>query len=205
MRKIILASGSPRRRELLQQMGVQFEVVPSDYDEQLDDTRTTDEVAIELGLGKALTVAEKYPDALVIGSDTIVTLNGKQLGKPADPDEAFTMLRAHAGQAVTVTTSIVLVCKAAGIEETDVDTAHVLFKPYQPDAMGAYLKSGDWHDKAGGWGIQSGAAPLIDHISGSYDTILGLPTHILVKMLQAQGITARPVEVPLPEGIVNRA
>lgn len=203
MRDIILASGSPRRFELLTKMGLQFVVVPSDFDEYLDDSRTTEDIAKELGLGKALAVAATFPEALVVGSDTIVTLQGRQLGKPRDITEAREFLKAHSGQTVTVTSSIALVCKTLGLKQVSADTATVVFKPYDPRAAEKYLATGDWHDKAGGWAIQSGAAPLIDHIAGEYDTILGLPTKLLVKYLAKQGIKAEPVMLVPPVPQVN--
>jgi septum formation protein len=198
MRHIILASASPRRKELLGKMGVAFEVVPSEYEERLDDHRSTEEVAAELGLGKALAVAEKHPDALVIGSDTIVTLNGKQLGKPKDRADARELLRAHGNQTVTVTTSLALVCKETGLEEVTTDTSTVVFRPHNESVVEIYLKSNNWKDKAGGWGMQDGAAQLIDHIEGEYDTILGLPTKLLYEMLTRQGIKSTPVDIEPP-------
>jgi septum formation protein len=198
MQDIILASGSPRRRDLLSQMGLSFKTIPSDFNEYLDDNRPVDEIAKELALGKARAVAERHPDALVIGSDTIVTLNGRQLGKPADEAEARQLLREHDDQTVTVTTSVVLVCKATDLELAEADTSHVAFKPYDEAATEAYLATGDWHDKAGAWGIQSGAAPLIDHIKGEYDTIIGLPTKILARMLASQGVEANALELEPP-------
>jgi septum formation protein len=198
MRNVILASASPRRRELLTNMGVTFDIMPSDFDEQLDDSRTTEEVAIELGLGKALTVAEQHPEAVVIGSDTIVTLEGKQLAKPEDRADAERMLRAHAGHTVTVTSSAAVVCVAAKVRETASDTATVVFKTAIEDVLQPYLDSNDWQDKAGGWGIQSGAAPFIAYMRGNYDTILGMPTLLLADMLARFGIPAKAVDLEPP-------
>jgi septum formation protein len=93
MRKIILASASPRRRDLLAAMGLEFEATPSDFYEELDDSRTPEEVAMELGLGKAMVIARQHPDAIVIGSDCIVTINGRQLAKAENIDHARQMLK----------------------------------------------------------------------------------------------------------------
>jgi septum formation protein len=190
-RQVILASGSPRRIELLTRMGVPFTAVTSNFDEYLDHGRPTAEVAMELGLGKARAVAEQHPAALVIGGDTIVTLDGKQLAKPADIKEARRTLRAHAGKTVQVVSSAVLVCKELGLEIAEADEAFVTFKPYNEAENEKYLATGDWADKAGGWGTQSGAAPLISHLEGRYDTIMGMPTHIVARLLREQGIAAR--------------
>jgi septum formation protein len=199
-RQVILASGSPRRAALLKQMGVHFTAIPSDFDEQLDHTRPTADVAMELALGKANAVAKKYPAALVIGGDTIVTLGGKQLGKPKDIAEARATLKAHDNRLVAVTSSVVLVCRELGLELAEVDEGDVQFKPYNEAENEKYLATGDWADKAGGWGIQSGAGPLISSISGRYDTVLGMPTNLVAKMLKAQGIEAQELalEPPLP-------
>lgn len=198
MRKIILASQSPRRKELLTAMGVEFTVVPSNFDEQLDDSRPPEVVAIELAVGKATDVAEKFPEAIVIGSDTIVTINGRQLEKPRDTAEAYDMLELLSGTHNEVTTSLAVICKADGTLLTGADTTKVYFKPYNQQAVKAYVETGDTVDKAAAYGIQSGAAPLIDHIEGRYDTVVGLPTLLLTEYLAQLGVTAKPVDLDCP-------
>lgn len=198
MRKIILASQSPRRKELLAGMGLEFEAIPSNFDEKLDDSRSPEVVAIELAVGKASQIAEQYPDCVVIGSDTIVTIDGNQLEKPHDKTEAYQMLERLSGTHNEVTTSLAVICKADNVLLTAADTTKVYFKPYDRDAVATYVESGDTADKAGAYGIQSGAAPLIDHIDGYYDTVVGLPTHQLVELLAQVGITAKPVEIKSP-------
>ncbi len=189
-RTIILASQSPRRKELLTAMGLEFEIVPSNFEEHLDDSRSPSAVAIELAIGKAQEVAERYPEAIVIGSDTIVTIHGKQLEKPRDKAEAYEILKRLCGTHNEVTTSLAVICKAQNIVLTDADTTKVHFKPYDAAAVAAYVESGDTADKAGAYGIQSGAAPLIDHIEGYHDTVVGLPTHKLVDLLAQVGVQA---------------
>lgn len=198
MRKIILASQSPRRKELLAAMGVEFIVVPSNFDEKLDDSRLPEVVAIELAVGKATEVAEKHPEAIVIGSDTIVTINGRQLEKPRDTADAYYMLKLLSGTHNEVTTSVAVICKSKGIVLTGADTTKVYFKAYNAEAIKTYVESGDTVDKAAAYGIQSGAAPLIDHIEGYYDTVVGLPTHLLADFLKQFGINAKPVELDCP-------
>jgi septum formation protein len=201
MRQIILASGSPRRKELMTKMGLEFTVVPSNFEEVLNPDKPTADVAVELALGKARTVAEQHPDALVIGSDTIVTTKGVQLGKPKDLDEARKWLHDHAGQDALITTSVVLVCKELNLEKTHWDDSLVHFKPLDEAAIEAYLATGDWADKAGGWGMQSGAAPLVEFMEGRYDTVLGLPTHLVAGLLYSQGIRVQPLDLqpPVPQ------
>lgn len=198
MRTIILASQSPRRRQLLAQMGLDFEVVPNDFEEKLDDSRSPEEVATELALGKARSVARLYPDCLVIGSDTIVTVDGRQLEKPRDETEAYALLRLLAGKPNDVSTGLAIVHLSEGIEMSGAETSRVYFKPYDESAVKTYVDSGDPMDKAGAYGIQSGAAPLISHISGHYDTIVGLPTHLLADYLSKLGIDAQPVQLTAP-------
>jgi len=189
MRKIILASQSPRRKELLAQMGVQFEAIPSDFVENLDNARTPEAVAKELALSKAMSVARLNPDAIVIGSDTIVSMNGVQLGKPRNEAEARKVLKFLAGNSNFVTTALAVICLADGVRAVLAETAEVHFWPYNEVLVNAYLATGDSADKAGSYGIQSRAAPLIAYYRGNYDTIVGLPTHLLAPILQKLGYT----------------
>jgi septum formation protein len=203
--EIILASQSPRRRKLLNGMGVKFKVIPSSFDEKLDESRDPCEVAKELALGKALDVARQYPEAYVIGSDTIVAIDGRQMEKPNDVDEAYEMLLSLSEGESIVSTGVAVVNISRGIELVEENTTRVFFKPDSPEVRQArqvYLDTEDWRDKAGGYGIQSGAAPLIDRIEGDYDTVVGLPTRTLAKMLDTVGIYAVRVveESPVPQG-----
>jgi septum formation protein len=190
MRQILLASGSPRRRELIDHMGIMYKVVPSAFDEWLDDDRTVEDMAKELGLGKALDVAKRHPEALVIGSDTIVTLHGKQLGKQPDVTTTKRLLRKMSGQTVEVITSVALVCEATGLREVAVDRAAIVYAQYDDAAIDAFLATNDWQDKAGATAVQSPHSPAVDHIKGDYDTVLGLSTRLLARMLTEQGVEA---------------
>lgn len=199
-----MASQSPRRKELLTMMGLAFEAVPSDFYEELDDSRTPEEVAQELGLGKATVIAQKYPDAIVIGSDTIVTIDGRQLAKAETIDEARQMLRDESLHPNKVTSSLAVVCLEENFESVQSENSWVHFKPYDTPAVEAYLATGDYADKAGAWGIQSGAAPLVDYMSGNADTVVGLPTHLLAPILQKFGYDVQPVDYSLPAEVVIR-
>jgi len=198
MPKIILASESPRRSWLLSRMGLVFQIVPSDFEEYLDHNRPTEEIAKELGLGKASSVSVRFPEALVIAADTIVTVNGRQLGKPTDKADAHRMIKIQAGQTVSATSSLIVLCQAMGLKEVLVDTTAVVMKPYDKKLVEAYLATNDWQDKAGGWGIQSGAAPLIERISGHLETVLGLPVHLLIPILRAHDISCNPTNLTPP-------
>jgi septum formation protein len=183
-------------------MGVTFTAVPSNFNEALDDSRTPQEVAIELGDGKANDVAEQYPNALVIGSDTIVCINGKQLGKPEDTEHAIAMLESLAGKTHQVITSLVLVCKNENLYLSDVATTNVTFKPLDKALIKAYAETGDPLDKAGAYGIQSGADVLIESIEGYYDTVMGLPTAVLAKLLAQCEIAAKPANLESPVKVI---
>jgi septum formation protein len=198
MTKIILASQSPRRSELLKQMGLDFVVRPSNYDEHLDENRATDQVAPELALGKALDVAREHPDAFVIGADSIVALGRRQLGKPKSLDEARQMLTDLAGRESRVVTGVALLNLKKNIRDVRVSQTKVYFKPDSPAIARlreTYLKTGDWRDKAGAYGIQSGADALIDRIDGDRNTIIGLPTDLLRDMLARVGQLNTPPRI----------
>lgn len=205
MTEIILASQSPRRHKILTEMGVNFKVTPSEYDEQLDETRDAREVAKELALGKALWVAERHPDAIVIGSDSIVAFDdGRQLAKPADVDEARRMLIELSKNVSFVTTGVAIVCINRQIQLVDEDSAYAYSYPDSPEISRLreeYLATNDWVDKAGGYGIQSGAAPLLEKIVGHYDTIVGMPSRLLASMLAEVGVKAKPIDEtpPVPQ------
>lgn len=179
-------------------MGVVFEAIASNFDEHLDDSRSSEEVATELALGKAMAVARRYPDCVVIGSDTIVTIEGHQLEKPRDAEEAHELLKILSGKPNDVSTGVAVMRLSDNTRLIGADTTKVIFKPYDKAAVDAYVATGDPLDKAGAYGIQSGAAPLIDHIEGYYDTVIGLPTHVVARFLEQIGITARPITLTPP-------
>lgn len=183
-------------------MGIIFEIEPSGYAEILDEARDARVVAQELALGKALDVARRHmqgdkpEDVFVVGSDTIVAINGRQMEKPKNRADAEEMLVALTKGASSVSTGLAVVNLARGIQLVGEDTTVVNFKPDGPEMTSPrkdYLDSGDWKDKAGGYGIQSGAAPLIESISGHYDTVVGLPTSLLEEYLGRVGIEAHAV------------
>lgn len=200
MRQIILASQSPRRREILKLMGlIDFEVVPSDFDEYLDDNQAPEAVAELLGLGKALSVAQDYPEAIVIGSDTIVTISDKQLAKADSLEHAQQMLRVTAKAPNKITSSLAVICLAEDLKIVTHENAWVYFKPYDEVAVNEYLQTGDYKDKAGAYGVQSGAAPLIEQVKGNFDCVVGLPSHALTPILQNLGLSeVEAIDYPCP-------
>ncbi len=185
--KLILASGSPRRRELLSAAGFSFDVVVSDAEESMPDTSEPASVAKHNALVKAIAVAESAPqDMLVIGADTIVTLNGHIYGKPADEAQAAQTLAELSGKTHQVITGVALVMGDAFFSFHE--TTDVVFKELSEETIAAYVATGDPLDKAGGYGIQSSGSALVDHIDGDYDNVVGLPVARLSRMLAKLGI-----------------
>lgn len=183
MRPLVLASGSPRRRELLAQLGFAFTVVPSRFEERAEGLSARDTVCL-FARGKAREVFSRRRDALVLGADTVVALGGTIFGKPADADDAKRMLRALSGRTHSVFTGVCAV-SAEGERETVVET-HVTFLPLPEELIEAYVKSGSPMDKAGAYGIQDGY-PLAERIEGSYTNIVGLPVEETAALLKALG------------------
>jgi septum formation protein len=188
MKRLILASVSPRRKVLLASMGLEFEVVPSRFDEWLDDAKTPQDMALELGFGKADTVAKDYPEAYVIGGDAIVVLNGKQLAKPADPAEARAMLQSLSGRTHQVVTSVVLVCLDDKVREGEATTVDVTFQDIPKNVIDAYVATGDPYDKAGGYARQHPLLSPLVTMHGDPHAVTGLSTRVLRTLLEKHGI-----------------
>ena len=181
----VLASQSPRRKRLLEQLGVPFEVHISPVDEVIPDDATPGEVVQDLAMQKAASVAPAYPDALTLGADTIVVLDGAILGKPADAAEAAAMLRRLSGRTHTVFTGIALVHPASDRRTAAVEATDVTFADLSNAEIGAYVESGSPLDKAGAYGIQDDRGALfVRRIEGDYYSVVGLPLHRLYQTLR---------------------
>ena len=179
--RYILASKSPRRRELLGEIINDFEIITKEVDESLpSEIHPRDGVEI-LAIRKGAAVAENLtPDCLIISSDTLVEIGGVALGKPNDKADAFNMLRLLSGKAHNVHTGVAIHYR--GKVFSGVATTAVYFKELNDDEIFDYIESGDPMDKAGSYGIQSGGGKFVDHIEGDYDTVVGLSVR-LVKLL----------------------
>ena len=183
--KLILASNSPRRRELLAQFISEFEVEPSRFEERGAGLPAY-EAALANACGKARDVASRRADAAVLGADTVVSPDGQRvLGKPNDAADACAMLRALSGKEHIVCTGVCLI--ADGREQRDVVTTRVRFAPLSDDLIARYVASGLPMDKAGAYGIQDGY-PLVERYEGSYSNVVGLPVERLRAMLRAAGL-----------------
>lgn len=187
--RLILASTSPRRRELLGLLGLPFEVVASGYDEAAlaPAGLAPAEYVTRLAAGKASEVAARTGgDALVIGADTTVILNGATLNKPSDAADAHRMLRLLSGRTHQVYTGLCLIPVAGGAmgeTQTDHDVTDVTFDAITDDTIAAYVASGEPLDKAGAYGIQGEALSFIPGIKGDYFNVVGLPLELLRRML----------------------
>lgn len=178
---IVLASASPRRRELLQTAGVRFSVRVSQADEQIAPGTPPHEAVMQLARQKAQAVAQACPDDLVIGADTVVVLDGEILGKPADTADAARMLRRLSGQTHTVYTGVCLL--RAGTAETFFEQTQVTFYPLTDAEIAAYVATGEPMDKAGAYGIQGRGCTLVREIRGDYFNVVGLPVAALYRRL----------------------
>ena len=191
--RLILASTSPRRRELLGLLGLPFEVVASGFDEDAvsPDALSPPDYVTTLARGKALEVAARTEgDALIIGADTTVTLDGRYLNKPADAEDARRMLRTLSGRTHQVYTGLCLVPVRDGrVQEPVLDHAvtDVTFDTLSEDVIAAYVATGEPLDKAGAYGIQGKALSFIPGIRGDYFNVVGLPLHRLCTLLKPFG------------------
>lgn len=176
--KIILASNSPRRRELLSKITENFSVIPSRLGEH-SDAQKPEEVVMDLATQKAQSVYEAHPDALVIGCDTVVDLNGKILGKPSDYADATKMLQALSDCTHFVHTGVCVLC--SDFKKVFCDTTAVKFRKLSSEEIDGYVKSGAPMDKAGAYGIQE--CGFVESYDGSYDNVVGLPTEKLFEIL----------------------
>lgn len=172
METLILASGSPRRRELLELAGIPFEVIVSDAEEVITKEEPG-EIVKELSFLKAQTVAGQNPGRLVLGADTIVVQDGQILGKPKDEADAKRMLRALQGGTHEVYTGVTFL--RDGWSRSFYEAAQVTVYPMTEEEIDAYIRTGEPMDKAGAYGIQGKFAVYIEKISGEYNTIVGLP------------------------------
>lgn len=190
----ILASQSPRRRELLSMLGLEFEIVTADIDETVDRQLPVDAAVAEISKKKAEAVGRARPGRLIVSADTVVTVDGHVLGKPHTEEEAKAMLRSLSGRTHTVMTAFCLY--RDGRAETHVEKTDVRFRTLNEEEIGAYVATGSPMDKAGAYGIQDGAAIFVEALQGDYYNVMGLPLCALCKCLRKYGVpvlgTVRP-------------
>ena len=179
---VILASGSPRRRALLDMVGISCEVCIPDIEENTDKT-VPSEIVKDLSLQKALSVAPKYPGQAVLAADTIVEIDGRILGKPKTEDEAFSMLKILSGRTHSVYTGVALIFPDGSRDSFYSETRVTMFDN-SDDLIRDYISTGEPMDKAGSYGIQGTGAYLVEKVDGDYGTIVGLPVSIVFRKLR---------------------
>ncbi|WP_303723039.1 nucleoside triphosphate pyrophosphatase [Malonomonas rubra] len=188
--KIILASASPRRKELLEQIGLRFEIVPSNAPEEVLPEETPEEHVVRLSISKASEVASR-PDAdgrWFIGSDTIVLCNRQILGKPKDEQHAAEMLRMLSGRKHTVLSGYAILDRKTGEQRAEAVATCVRFRNLTEDEIARYIATGEPMDKAGSYGIQGLGVCLVAGIEGSYTNVVGLPLCRLTLALEELGV-----------------
>ncbi len=180
--RLILASRSPRRSELLKAAGISFEVLAADIDETPRPAENPARYVERLAIEKARAVYQLRPDARVLGADTTVTIGGEILGKPVDEDDAVRMLRKLSGTVHDVHTGVALV-SARGVRSA-VETTRVWFSPMTDEDIAWYVATGEPVDRAGAYAIQGFASRFIPRIDGSYSNVVGLPVTVVSSILK---------------------
>ncbi|MFL5483094.1 MAG: Maf family protein [Gemmatimonadaceae bacterium] len=184
--KVILASGSPRRRQLLELIGIPHEVRPSNIDETMRPREAPRRHAERLAREKASVIASREPQVVTIAADTIVVINRKVLGKPRDADDARRMLSMLSGREHTVITAVAV---ARGRKlRSAIEEVKVKFRRLRADEIDAYIATGEPMDKAGAYGIQGFGATIVECVNGDYFAVMGLPLARLVMLLRDLGV-----------------
>ena len=191
---LILASTSPRRHELLALLGIPFEVRSPSFGERLVAGRPAIQQVTSFAQGKAQSVARQEPEAIVLGSDTLIELDHDVLGKPVDLAEARAMIRRLVGRDHHVHTAVALVCSARAIDVVVLSTAVVRMKPFDERVHERYLATGESLGKAGAYSIQGEGGDLVDSIDGDFPTVVGLPLRLVAQLLTQAGVRV-PVDL----------
>jgi len=185
--KIVLASASPRRKELLTMLSLPFDIITSEVEETSVQAIAMQDYVKGVALLKTRDVAKKAPDATIIGADTIVVYDDELLHKPKNREEAISHLSRLSGKCHAVMTAVAII-EPDGHETTFVEETHVVFHHLSQELIEAYVDSGDPFDKAGGYGIQTAGTLLVKRIEGDYNNVVGLPLAALFTQLVARNI-----------------
>jgi len=187
-KKIILASSSDRRKELLTRLGIKYTAMPSKIDEDGYDYEHPDKLVQELSLAKASNVANVVENALIIAADTVVAHDNKILGKPEDEEDAKRMLQLLENDKHEVFTGLALISADDEMHFLDYDVTEVFMRKVEKEEIERYIKTGEPMDKAGSYGIQGKGGIFVNKIVGSYFTVMGLPIHLLSMALKSFSI-----------------
>ena len=187
--KLILASTSPRRREILALLGLPFEVIDPEFDEMVSEQVSMKDEVLDFATGKARSVARKHPKSIVIGSDTMISLDGEKIGKPGDIDDARRILRLLAGKIHRIFTSVVILDSVGGPGLQIVETVSVEMRGYTEEEINRYLSLNESLDKAGAYSIQGQGRKLIASIRGDYLAAVGMPLRPIADYLKSRGMS----------------
>jgi septum formation protein len=204
MKKIILASGSFRRQEMMAWLGIPFEIVVSNFPEEsvkMDEFDEPEDYVATVATGKALSVQQKFPDALIVASDTMVFLNGELHGKPKDLDHARTMLKKLRAKTHTVYTAVVMLNGETGESRTEIVRSNVRFGNFSDAQLEKYIATSEPYDKAGGYALQGFAKAFVEDVQGSATNVIGFPLMIVRDMLEEMGV---PIDVNVEESVFQK-
>jgi septum formation protein len=193
--RLVLASASPRRLELLSRLGLGFDLAPAQVDETLGPGEPPDQAALRLAQAKAASAAAAAPAAAVLAADTLVEAEGRVLGKPADDEEAKAMLELLSGREHRVVTGFCL--RFAGRVDTGLGRSRVRLRRLAPAEIAAYVAGGEPRDKAGAYAVQGAGAALVEEVSGSYTNVVGLPLAACVELMLRRRVIAPAGVSPL--------
>lgn len=187
---IVLASGSPRRRHLLETLGIAHLVQPADVEENRLPGEVPEAMAVRLARAKAAAVAVLRPDDLVLAADTVVAIDDHVLGKPVDADDAKRMLAMLSGHRHRVVTGVALACPGGAVLER-YDVTEVWFRELSADTIADYVATGEPMDKAGSYGVQGYGAVLVERVDGDFFSVMGLPVRLVADLLEEAGAPYR--------------
>jgi septum formation protein len=192
--RLILASTSPRRREILALLGTPFEVIGPAFEERISPHLSIEDEVIDFAAGKAQSVARKYPNSVVIGSDTMIAVDGQKIGKPADRTDGARMLRLLSGKTHQILTSVAILDDTGGPGLRTVERVRIDMLPYTDAEVLRYLECNESLDKAGAYSIQGEGRKLIEAIRGDYLAAIGMPLRPIADYLKTRGV-ALPCDV----------
>ena len=184
-KKLILASASPRRKEIMEMLGLDFEIIVSDAEEEMNPQLSIEQRVMEVAEAKALDVLKNNPGCVIVGSDTIVEVDGRILGKPHSKIEAEEMIQLISGRSHRVLTALAILSDEE--EYVSYDETFVHFDPVPQEEIDRYVLTDEPYDKAGAYAIQGWASVYISRIEGSYYTVVGLPLHLVYQQLRKLG------------------
>ncbi len=194
-KELILASSSPRRKNLLSSIELEFEVIPAEVRETPSPHETAKDFALRIAERKAVFVGERYPHSWIIGADTVIAIGGEILGKPSGKEETKRMLKRLAGKEHLVITGYCLLKLAEGKKMEGAEETRVKIKPLKEMEIDWYINTGEPFDKAGGYAIQGKGAFMVEWIEGSYTNVVGLPLCQLIELLKGEGVSIFSKEV----------